>query len=81
MIETETRFGRRACVGKHVANDSLFMSMATVLWVARLECPRDESGKEFPLDTETTVDGRYWNDFVRHHPPILSCLEPALNFN
>jgi cytochrome P450 len=49
-------FGRRACVGKYVANDSLFMSMATVLWAARLECPRDESGKEVPLDTETTVD-------------------------
>ena len=49
-------FGRRACVGKHAANDALFMSMATVLWAMRLECPRDESGKEVPLDTETLVD-------------------------
>src|SRR5579863_9913994 len=49
-------FGRRACVGKHAANDSLFISMTMVLWAMRLECPRDESGKEVPLDTETQID-------------------------
>jgi cytochrome P450 len=49
-------FGRRACVGKHMANDSLFIAMATVLWAARLERARDESGNEVPLDTETYVD-------------------------
>jgi cytochrome P450 len=49
-------FGRRACVGKHAANDTLFMNMATVLWAMKLERPRDESGKEVPLDTETPVD-------------------------
>jgi len=46
-------FGRRACVGKHLANDALFISVATVLWAARLERARDEHGKEVPLDTET----------------------------
>ena len=49
-------FGRRACVGKHAANDSLFISMATILWAMRLECPRDESGKEVAFDIETPVD-------------------------
>ena len=49
-------FGRRACVGKHVANDSLFIYMATILWATRLERLRDESGSEVPLDTETPVD-------------------------
>jgi cytochrome P450 len=49
-------FGRRACVGKHAANDSLFISMATVLWALRLEGPRDESGERVPLDMETPVD-------------------------
>ena len=61
---TETRddghstygFGRRACVGKHAANDSLFIDIATVLWAARLEPARDENGKEIPLDTKTPVD-------------------------
>ena len=49
-------FGRRACVGKHAANESLFISVATVLWAIKLECPRDENGKGVPLDTETPVD-------------------------
>ena len=49
-------FGRRACVGRHAANESLFISMATVLWALKLECPRDENGQEVPLDTETPVD-------------------------
>jgi cytochrome P450 len=49
-------FGRRTCVGKHVANDSLFLTMATVLWAANLERVRDRSGEEVPLDTETFVD-------------------------
>jgi hypothetical protein len=30
--------------------------MATVLWAMKLERPRDEDGKEIPLDTETPVD-------------------------
>ena len=49
-------FGRRACVGKHAANDSLFILMATVLWAAQLQRGRDENGKEILLDTETPVD-------------------------
>ena len=49
-------FGRRACVGKHAANDSLFINIAMVLWAARLEPARDESGKEIPPDVKTPVD-------------------------
>jgi cytochrome P450 len=49
-------FGRRICVGTHAANDTLFISIAMVLWAMRLECPCDENGKEVVLDTETTVD-------------------------
>ena len=49
-------FGRRECVGKHSANDSLFIYMATILWATRLERLCDESGSEVPLDTETPVD-------------------------
>jgi cytochrome P450 len=69
-------FGRRACVGKHAANDALFMSMATVLWAMRLERPRDESGKEVPLDTETLVD----SGMVMYvGPPYLTPLDPAFD--
>ncbi len=49
-------FGRRACVGKHAANDSLFIDIATVLWAARLEPAYDEIGKEILPDTDTPVD-------------------------
>ena len=49
-------FGRRICVGRHVANDSLFIYMATTLWAATLERARDQDGKEVPLDTSGFVD-------------------------
>ena len=49
-------FGKRACVGKHAANDSLFINIATVLWAARLEHAHDENEKEILVDTETPVD-------------------------
>ena len=50
-------FGRRICVGKEMANDSLFMSTVRILWAAKLERARDENGKQAPLDIETVVDG------------------------
>ena len=37
-------FERRACGGKHLANNSLFIDIAAVLWVAQLHA-RDENGK------------------------------------
>jgi cytochrome P450 len=49
-------FGKRACVGKHAANDSLFICIAMVLWALQLECARDENGKEIPVDLEAYVD-------------------------
>jgi cytochrome P450 len=48
-------FGKRACVGKHLANESLFIAIATVLWAANLERVRDQNGEEVPLDTESFV--------------------------
>jgi cytochrome P450 len=49
-------FGRRICVGKHLANDSLFMNTARILWAATLGCARDENGKALPPDTSAFVD-------------------------
>jgi cytochrome P450 len=49
-------FGRRICLGKDLANDSLFISTVRILWAAKLGRARDEIGKELPLDTETIVD-------------------------
>jgi cytochrome P450 len=49
-------FGRRICVGKHIANDSLFIKTAMILWVATLKCARDKSGKELLPDPNSFVD-------------------------
>ena len=49
-------FGRRVCVGKHLANNTLFINTARMLWAAKLEGPRDANGKEVPLDTDTFID-------------------------
>jgi len=49
-------FGRRICVGKDLALESLFITMARILWAADLEPRRDEDGRQVPLDTETLRD-------------------------
>jgi cytochrome P450 len=49
-------FGRRICVGKYLANDSLFINTVTILWATKLECARDENGKELPPDPNAFVD-------------------------
>jgi len=49
-------FGRRICVGKYLANDSLFINTATILWAANLERARGENGKELPPDPDVFVD-------------------------
>jgi cytochrome P450 len=53
---TSFGFGRRICVGKDMAADTLFISIARMLWAAIFERARDENGKEVPLDTESIVD-------------------------
>ncbi len=49
-------FGRRICVGKDLALESLFIDTARILWATILERARDENGKEVLLDIETIVD-------------------------
>jgi cytochrome P450 len=52
---TSFGFGRRICIGMHLANNTLFISTARMLWAAKLEGVRDENGKEVPLDVDTLV--------------------------
>ncbi|KAK7464215.1 hypothetical protein VKT23_006381 [Stygiomarasmius scandens] len=37
-------FGQRVCVGRHVANNSLFIQIAIILWAMSLEPAKDSSG-------------------------------------
>ena len=54
-------FGRRACPGKHVANDTIFISIATVLWASSLERVYDQDGNAIPLDTNSFIyNGLAW---------------------
>jgi cytochrome P450 len=49
-------FGRRVCVGKILANDSLFISTARILWAATIECAKDERGNDLLPDTTAFID-------------------------
>jgi cytochrome P450 len=49
-------FGRRDCVGRHVANNSLFINIAVMLWAMKIERKKDASGKLLPLDVDGFVD-------------------------
>ena len=48
--------GRRICVGKELAADSLFINTTRMLWAANFERARDEDGKETPVDLDTLVN-------------------------
>ncbi len=49
--------GRRICVGKDLANETLFIATVRMLWALNLERLRDENGGKGPPDVETIVDG------------------------
>jgi cytochrome P450 len=49
-------FGRRECPGRHVANNSLFINMAIILWAMKIERKKDASGQSLPLDVDSFVD-------------------------
>ena len=49
-------FGRRKCVGQHVANNSLFIDIAVLLWATKIERKKDASGQLIPLDLDGFED-------------------------
>ncbi|KAI0311890.1 cytochrome P450 [Amylostereum chailletii] len=61
-------FGRRLCVGRHVANDSLFIAFATILWAVNIDSARDEVGNPIHVD----VDG-YEDTGLVHRPVPFAC--------
>lgn len=52
MGSTVFGFGRRTCLGRHIAEGTLAIDVATLLWAMRLERPERVQGE---LDTETFV--------------------------
>jgi len=49
-------FGRRICVGKHVANNSLFIDFAMMLWACTIEPGKDEKGNVIPIDVDGCIE-------------------------
>lgn len=49
-------FGRRVCVGKHVANNSLFIDIAMVLWACTIKPGKDEHGNKIPIDVDGCIE-------------------------
>ncbi|TVY17605.1 Cytochrome P450 monooxygenase yanC [Lachnellula arida] len=49
--------GRRLCQGMHIAERSLFMGMARMLWAFNFERPTDENGVPIPVDIDSFVGG------------------------
>ncbi|KAF9063633.1 cytochrome P450 [Rhodocollybia butyracea] len=60
-------FGRRVCPGKHLAESSLFILIATMLCCFDIRLPLDRSGHEIPIDP------KFYFGFVSH-PQAFKCI-------
>jgi hypothetical protein len=49
-------FGSRICVGRHMADNSLFINIAILLWAMKIERKKAASGRFAPLDVDGWVD-------------------------
>ena len=49
-------FGRRSCVGRYMADNSLFINIAVLLWATKIERKVDASGQLLPLDVDGFED-------------------------
>ncbi|BGP40833.1 hypothetical protein JCM10450v2_004836 [Rhodotorula kratochvilovae] len=50
-------FGRRICPGMHLAENSIFINIARILWGFSIAKARDASGKEIDVDINDFTDG------------------------
>ena len=48
-------YGRRSCLGRQVANDSLFINVVLMLWSMNIECATDSEGNPTPIDIGESV--------------------------
>jgi len=49
-------FGRRICPGRYIANNSLFIDIATILWALTIEPARDDKGEHIIPDIKGNAD-------------------------
>ncbi|KAI0631045.1 O-methylsterigmatocystin oxidoreductase [Trametes polyzona] len=60
-------FGRRICPGRHFANDSLFITVASLLQVFNIEQPLRADGKPVPVVPKANLD------YFLSHPEKFEC--------
>ncbi|THU91684.1 cytochrome P450 [Dendrothele bispora CBS 962.96] len=62
-------FGQRICVGRHVANNGLFIQIAMILWTMRLEPAKDDDGDLMKPDVDA-YDAERSNGIFLRPPPL-----------
>jgi cytochrome P450 len=50
-------FGRRICVARHIANNSLFIDITMALWACTIKPAKDNNGHVIPIDVDGCVEG------------------------
>ncbi|KAI0056031.1 cytochrome P450 [Artomyces pyxidatus] len=49
-------FGRRVCIGRHLANDAMAIAVAMMLWATDISHAKDERGVDIPVVADDYVD-------------------------
>ncbi|KAF9062974.1 cytochrome P450 2 Le.CYP2 [Rhodocollybia butyracea] len=63
-------FGRRVCVGRYVADNMVWLAIASVLATLDLRKAKDDDGREIH------ISGEFTPHFFRHPKPYQSCIRP-----
>lgn len=68
-------FGRRMCVGRHFADSSVWIAIASVLAVFTLSKAQDELGREVPVVPKFTSGLAVWvASYLFRHMMLIRCL-------
>ncbi|KAF5346112.1 hypothetical protein D9758_009956 [Tetrapyrgos nigripes] len=65
-------FGYRDCVGRHLANDSLFIAIAMIIWSMKIEPGRNENDDVVVPD----INAEEMDGFIVRPPPFKVSLTP-----
>ncbi|KAI0023851.1 putative cytochrome P450 [Xylariomycetidae sp. FL0641] len=72
LPQTGFGFGRRICVGRHIARHGLYIQIARLLWAFDIEpAVSEETGKKFEVDNMAFTEG-----FVADPMPFRTLLRP-----
>ncbi|KIK54106.1 hypothetical protein GYMLUDRAFT_249860 [Collybiopsis luxurians FD-317 M1] len=63
-------FGRRACVGRYMADNTVWLCIASTLAMLKVVKAKDDKGIEIP------ISGEYTHNFLRHPKPYQCSIVP-----